>query len=161
MYNYLNYDPSTLLAMKGSTLMMGYGSLTPGYTAFTIIVQGGIAGLIVSFAIIQFYYVGFHKTKEQDSIAYYWDDNSLVSEHKGHLTYATKKTTPVGHWMGITAIVCGTSNKNEMVTAKVFALTSSAIFDAFIACWDEKYRSKMVRPITVIREHIESEWNAF
>ena len=48
-----------------------------------------------------------------------------------------------------------------MVTAKVFALTSSAIFDAFIACWDEKYRSKMVRPITVIREHLESEWNAF
>ena len=107
------------------------------------------------------YDVSKSKTKEQDSIAYYWDDNSLVSEHKGHLTYATKKTTPVGHWMGITAIVCGTSNKNEMVTAKVFALTSSAIFDAFIACWDEKYKSKMVRPITVIREHLESEWNAF
>ncbi len=107
------------------------------------------------------YDVSKSKNKEQDSIAYYWDDNPFVSEHKGHLTYATKKTTPVGHWMGITTIVSGTSNNNEMETAKVFALTSSAIFDAFIVCWDEKFKSKMVRPITVIREHLESEWNAF
>ncbi len=107
------------------------------------------------------YDVSKNRTKEQDTIAYYWDDNSLVSEHKGHLTYANKKTTPVGHWMGITTIISGASNKNEIVTAKAFALTSCAIFDAFIACWDEKYRSKMVRPITVIREHLESEWNAF
>lgn len=68
MYNYLTYDPSLFLLMKGSTLMMGFGSLTPGYAAFTIIVQGCIAGLIVSFAIIQFYYVGFHKTKEQKKL---------------------------------------------------------------------------------------------
>jgi len=107
------------------------------------------------------YDVSKSKTKEQDSIAYYWDDNPFVSEYKGHLTYANKKTTPVGHWMGITTILSGASNKNEMETAKTFALTSSAIFDAFIACWDEKYKSKMVRPITVIREHLESEWNAF
>lgn len=107
------------------------------------------------------YDISKNKTKEQETIAYYWDDNPFVSEHKGHLTYANKKTTPVGHWMGITSILSGTLNKDEITTAKAFALTSSAIFDAFIACWDEKYRSKMVRPITVIREHIETEWNTF
>ncbi len=107
------------------------------------------------------YDVSKSKTKEQETIAYYWDDNPFVSEHKGHLTYANKKTTPVGHWMGITSILSGSLNKDEIATAKAFALTSSAIFDAFIACWDEKYRSKMVRPITVIREHLETEWNTF
>ena len=111
--------------------------------------------------LIEVFDISKNKTKEQDTIAYYWDDNPFVSEHKGHLTYANKKTTPVGHWMGIITILSGSSNKNSLVTAKTFALTSCAIFDAFIACWDEKYRSKMVRPITVIREQFESEWNAF
>ena len=99
-------------------------------------------------------------SKEQDTIAHYWDDNPFVSEHKGHLTYANKKTTPVGHWIGITSILCGNDSKNKMITARAYALSSCAIFDAFISCWDEKFRSKTIRPISVIRETMESEWNA-
>jgi len=99
-------------------------------------------------------------TKEQDTIAHYWDDNPFVSEHAGHLTYANKKTTPVGHWMGIVAILCGKANKNDFETARAYALSSCAIFDGFISCWDEKFKSKTVRPVTVIRENLESEWNA-
>ena len=38
-------------------------------------------------------------------------------------------------------------------------MTAAAIFDGFIACWEEKYRSNMVRPVTVIRERFESEWS--
>lgn len=106
------------------------------------------------------YEVSKHITKEQDTIAHYWDDNSLVSEHKGHLTISTKKTTPVGHWMGIVAILTGSKAADKILSARVYALSSCAIFDAFISCWDEKYRSKTVRPITVIRETMESEWNA-
>lgn len=106
------------------------------------------------------YDVSKHISKEQDTIAHYWDDNSLVSEHKGHLTYSNKKTTPVGHWMGIVAILTGTKLTDKILTARAYALSSCAIFDAFISCWDEKYRSKTVRPITVIRENMESEWNA-
>ena len=106
------------------------------------------------------YDVSKQLTKEQDTIAHYWDDNPFVSEHKGHLTYANKKTTPIGHWMGIVAILSGNNTKDEMITARAYALTSAAIFDAFIACWDEKFRSKTIRPISVIRETMESEWNA-
>jgi len=106
------------------------------------------------------YEVSKHISKDQDTIAHYWDDNSLVSEHKGHLTISTKKTTPVGHWMGIVAILTGTIAADKIFTARVYALSSCAIFDAFISCWDEKYRSKTLRPITVIRETMESEWNA-
>jgi len=82
-----------------------------------------------------------------------------VTEHRGHLTFATKKTTPVGHWMGIIAILCRQEKKNEQENARTYALASASIFDAFISCWDEKYRSQTLRPITVIREKIEENWN--
>lgn len=98
-------------------------------------------------------------TDEQKSIARFWDDNPFVSEHKGHLTYANKKMTPVGHWMGITGLLCKQSLISELTIAKAYALTASAIFDGFIATWEEKFTSKTVRPVTVIREYIASEWN--
>lgn len=100
-------------------------------------------------------------TQEQKDIAKYWDDNPFVSEHKGHLTYATKKTTPVGHWMGITTILAKQSKKTEIDIAQAFAVTSLAIFDGFISTWEEKFTSKTVRPVTVIREYIFSEWNPY
>jgi hypothetical protein len=99
-------------------------------------------------------------TATQDSIAHYWDDNPFVTEHKGHFTYATKKTTPVGHWMGITAIACRQKKLSVVNTAAIYALTSASIFDGFISCWHEKYRSATVRPITVIRAQINPNWNA-
>lgn len=98
-------------------------------------------------------------TEEQKLIARFWDDNPFVSEHKGHLTYANKKMTPVGHWMGITGILSSQSKKTALDIARVYALTAAAIFDGFISTWEEKYTSKTVRPVTVIREHLASEWN--
>ena len=97
-------------------------------------------------------------TPEQDTIARYWDDNAYVTEHKGHLVYATKKITPGGHWMGITSILCKQTNADEVKTAKAFALTAAAIYDGFIACWDEKYRSNRIRPVTAIRTYLQEEW---
>lgn len=110
--------------------------------------------------LLEVYETSKKLTKAQDSIAKYWDDNAFVSAHVGHLMYANKKTTPVGHWLGITEILCKQSNKNDYETAKAYAYTSCAIFDGFISCWEEKFRSRTVRPISVIRENIESEWNA-
>lgn len=98
-------------------------------------------------------------TEEQKLIARFWDDNPFVSEHKGHLTYGNKKMTPVGHWMGITGLLCKQTKKTPLEIARTYALTAAAIFDGFIATWEEKYTSKTVRPVTVIREHITSEWN--
>ena len=98
-------------------------------------------------------------TPSQDTIAKYWDDNPFVTQHQGHLTFANKKTTPVGHWMGIIAILCNTANKDAISTAQSYALASAAIFDGFISCWDEKFRSRTARPVTVIRKNIETEWS--
>jgi hypothetical protein len=95
-----------------------------------------------------------------DTIAHYWDDNPFVTEHKGHLTYANKKLTPVGHWMVITSILCNQAGLDDQATARAYALTASAIFDGFISCWEEKYSSATVRPITVIREQFQPAWNS-
>jgi PAP2 superfamily len=99
-------------------------------------------------------------TTSQDSIARYWDDNPFVTQHEGHLMYANKKTTPGGHWQGITSILCKQQKTDTVTTARTYALMSCAVLDAFIACWHEKYKTRMVRPITVIQNKIDADWNA-
>jgi hypothetical protein len=99
-------------------------------------------------------------TPEQDTIAQFWDDNPFVTKHAGHFTYANKKITPVGHWIGLLAIFSRQTSTNEIKTALGYALIAAAIFDGFISCWDEKFNSSTVRPITVIRSTFNSEWNS-
>lgn len=96
-----------------------------------------------------------------DSIAYYWDDNPFVTGHQGHLMFATKKITPGGHWMGITSQLCAQRNLSSVEKARALALVSAAIFDGFISCWDEKFSSRTVRPVTVIRQLKEATWMPF
>jgi hypothetical protein len=98
---------------------------------------------------------------EQRNIARFWDDNPFVIEHNGHLMYGNKKVTPVGHWMGITAIACKKKNANAVETAQAYALASSAIFDAIISCWKTKFHYQQIRPITVIAESIDQSWQPF
>lgn len=109
--------------------------------------------------LMEVYEVSKKITPVQDTIAHYWDDNPFVTEHTGHLMFATKKTTPGGHWMGIVSIISKQTKADALLTAKAYAITATAIFDGFISCWDEKYRSRMVRPITVIRENMDPNWN--
>ncbi len=95
-------------------------------------------------------------TPMEDTIAHFWDDNPFVTNHKGHFTFATKKTSPVGHWMGIVSIL--SYKKSAIERAYLYASTSVVIFDAFISCWKEKYESKKIRPITAIRNIIDEKW---
>ena len=110
--------------------------------------------------LMETYTIGKNLSLQQDTIAHYWDDNAFVTQHDGHLTYASKKTTPPGHWMGIIAILCKLKKADEIKTARVYALASAAMFDGFITCWTEKFKSKTIRPITVIQENIDRNWNA-
>jgi hypothetical protein len=98
---------------------------------------------------------------EQKIIAKYWDDNPFVMEHSGHMMFANKKITPGGHWIGIASIAAKQSKADAVKTAEAYALTSVALFDAFISCWDEKYRSNSIRPVTVINEHFDPAWVPF
>jgi hypothetical protein len=100
-------------------------------------------------------------TEEQMTIARYWDDNPFVIEHSGHMMFGNKKITPGGHWMGICAIASKQSGADALKTAKAYAFTSLALYEGFISCWDEKYRSSYVRPVTVINETLDPSWLPF
>jgi hypothetical protein len=99
-----------------------------------------------------------HLTKEEELIARYWDDNPFVIQHTGHIMYANKKITPGGHWIGITAIACKKSHASAIKTAQAYALTAIALYDAFITCWQVKYTTNYIRPVTVINDKLDHGW---
>jgi len=96
--------------------------------------------------------------EERIAIAKFWDCNPYVSHHKGHVMFATKKITPGGHWMGIAQIACKTANADIMKSSQAYTLTALSLFEGFITCWDEKFRSELIRPETVINSYIDPEW---
>ena len=96
---------------------------------------------------------------EEMEIAQFWDCNPYVSTHKGHFMFATKKITPGAHWIGICKIACKKENADFAKTIFAYTKTSIAIMDAFISCWDEKYRSNLIRPETLINQHLDEDWN--
>jgi hypothetical protein len=96
--------------------------------------------------------------KENIAIAEFWDCNPYVSHHGGHAMFATKKITPGGHWVNITAIAARKAKSDMVETSEAYVLTCIALFDGFISCWDEKYRSNLVRPVTFITEYIDKNW---
>lgn len=97
-------------------------------------------------------------TSEEIQIAQFWDCNPYVSTHKGHLMFATKKITPGAHWIGICKIACRKDNADFNKTVFAYTKTSIGLIDAFISCWDEKYRSNLIRPETLINQHIDEDW---
>jgi hypothetical protein len=107
------------------------------------------------------YDITTHLTDTQRIIAKYWDDNPFVIEHSGHLMYGNKKITPVGHWIGITGIACKKTNADAVKTAEAYALTSVAMFDVINACWKMKYKYNHVRPVTVINEYLDRNWQPY
>jgi hypothetical protein len=95
---------------------------------------------------------------EEMGIAQFWDCNPYVSTHKGHLMFATKKITPGAHWIGICKIACKNVNADFDKTVYAYTKTSIAIADAFISCWEEKYNSNLIRPETLINQHLDEDW---
>ena len=108
--------------------------------------------------VMEVYDVVNNANDEEKEIASFWDCNPYVLNVTGHIMHATKKITPGGHWIGITSIACRKEKSSMMESAAAYAMTSLALADAFISCWDEKYRSNLIRPETVINEYIDEEW---
>lgn len=98
---------------------------------------------------------------EQKDIARFWDDNPFVTQHSGHMMVATKKQTPGGHWMGIATLTCRQSKAGVVKSARTYALTSLALFEAFMSVFDTKYRYVYVRPVSAINEMIDPKWEPY
>ena len=96
--------------------------------------------------------------EDRIAIAEFWDCNPYVSHHKGHVMFATKKITPGGHWMGISKLAAEQADADLMTSAYTYVKTALALADGFISCWDEKYRSNLIRPETVINMYMDEDW---
>ena len=113
-------------------------------------------------ALMEVKTIGENLTEEQKHIADFWDDNPFKMNVTGHVMFATKKFSPPGHWMNIVGIGAKAANADFNATVAAYAETSIALFDAFISCWDEKYRSNTVRPETVINKLFTQEnWQPY
>lgn len=100
-------------------------------------------------------------TAEQKDIAWFWDDNAFVMNVQGHVMFANKKMTPAGHWMAIVRTSAQQSNKNIYEAQDAYLRVAVSIFDAFISCWYEKYKSEKIRPETVINADMDPKWMPF
>ena len=91
-------------------------------------------------------------------IAKHWDCNPYVSINNGHMMYGKRQLTPGGHWMGITRISAVMKDLDVFETTEAYTLVAISLSDAFISCWDEKYRSNLIRPETYINQYIDPKW---
>lgn len=69
-----------------------------------------------------------------------------------------KKISPGGHWMNIAGIAAAKANLSFDNAVVLHTLLSLTLVDAFISCWDEKYRSNRIRPETYINKYIDTRW---
>lgn len=87
-------------------------------------------------------------TEEQKTTAKFWADGEAT-------------LTPPGHWMSIAGIVGRQEDLNLAEQVRAYALIGVGTMDAFISCWDTKYRYYLVRPFTYIKENIDPAWTPF
>ena len=86
-------------------------------------------------------------TQEEKNIAFFWEDKAGTGQ-------------PPGHWVSITSIAIRQFNLKLDEAAKLYALMGAAIRDAFISCWEAKYRVNLLRPKTYIRDYLGvPTWN--
>jgi hypothetical protein len=97
-------------------------------------------------------------TPEQQHIAEFWDDLNTKLNVSGHVMFMTKKFSPTGHWQNIVGIAAEKAKADFNTTVYAYAKTSIAMFDAFIQCWNVKYKYNTVRPETVINKYFDENW---
>lgn len=107
------------------------------------------------------YTTGNDLTNNQKLLASFWDCNPFNINTDGHLNFATKKISPGGHWVRIAGEICNQTGTDITKSAEAYTLVSIALFDAFISCWDEKYKSNVIRPETYINSYIDESWRPF
>ncbi len=98
-------------------------------------------------------------TNDQNWIANFWDCNPFATRTVGHLMYSIKKLSPGGHWMGIAGVTVNKTKQPLVPALATYSMVSIALFDAFIACWDVKYKTNYIRPVTAIQQLMAPSWD--
>ena len=87
-----------------------------------------------------------HLTPQQEAIARFWSDDPGATP------------TPPGHSVSILTQVVRALELPLDRAAEAYARVGIAVADAFIACWNAKYRYNLLRPVTYIRRVIDPAW---
>jgi hypothetical protein len=95
------------------------------------------------------------------TIAGFWDCNPFAIQTSGHMMIGLKKMSPGGHWMDITGNAAAVAGLGFNKTVEAETLVAVTLMDAFISCWDEKYRSNRIRPETYIDRYIDPRWQPY
>lgn len=98
-------------------------------------------------------------TGEQVGAALFWDDNPDMNRYIGHEIQPRRHVNPTSHWMNIIAQILSKENLPLSKVIEVYALASIAFYDANLMAWKDKYHYNLIRPVTLIREHIEFNWS--
>jgi hypothetical protein len=85
-------------------------------------------------------------TPEQRAIARFWSDDPMLSP------------TPPGHWISIAMQILERDDVALNKSVDVLARLGVAVADAFIGCWDTKFKYDLLRPVTYIRRVIDPKW---
>ena len=107
---------------------------------------------------MEVYETGVNLTEEQRIIASFWDCNPFAMNVKGHVMFASKKISPGGHWINITAVASRIKKSTTIESLEAYVHVSLSLADAFISCWDEKYRSVLIRPESYINQYVDENW---
>jgi hypothetical protein len=85
-------------------------------------------------------------TAEQEAIARFWSDDP------------GQTASPPGHSISILSQVTTMLDLSLARATEAYAKVGIAVADAFIACWNTKYRDNLLRPVTYIRNVIDPAW---
>ena len=72
----------------------------------------------------------------------------------------TGSPTPPGHSIAILTQVLRAEQSKLDLAAEAYAKVGMAVADAFISCWESKYRYNLMRPITYINAQIDPNWTS-
>lgn len=100
-------------------------------------------------------------TDEEKLIADFWNDNPKLTLFQGHFIFASRQISPGGHWMNIAMQIMREKNTSFAEALFVYTKLSTTIFDAFTSCWEEKYRSSLIRPVTYIQKYIDPAFEPY
>lgn len=108
--------------------------------------------------LYEVYHTTENLTEEEQLIANFWDCNPFNVTYSGHMAIGIKKISPGGHWIGITGIASKKAGLSFKESIYIHTLVAMALHDAFVSCWEEKYKSDRIRPVTAINKHIDPAW---
>jgi PAP2 superfamily len=93
------------------------------------------------------YVISKSLTADQKNIALFWND---VGAGIGY--------TPMGHTISIVTQILDNRNASLATAAIAYAKTGIALWDALVVCFRSKYKYNQLRPVTYIRQQIDTAW---